>query len=336
MSPRKTDTPQPDSTHPDSVRVIADAAALPWLAQHVATLRQWRDDGRLPHALLVHGPAGWGKQRLVRGWVAELLGVPTGSDDEPPAHPDLRWVTTDATTESRQIKIDQVRELNDYVASTSVRGRKVAVLIDAERMNTNAANALLKTLEEPPGSAHIVLVSERPWALLPTIRSRCSALVVRPDAAAADAWRARLPAATRPSDDVWWLAGGAPLTALSLQVSGEGEAQLAALAAIHALPAAPSRLASVVQQATACALPLLFDGWLRVLHTRQLAAHGVDRALPDWATAGNARSSAPGSALDALVDEIRWSKRAVLGTGNPNATLLLESLLLRWCAAAAG
>lgn len=309
-----------------------DTASLPWLAAHLDTLRRWRDQERLPHALLVHGPAGWGKQRLVRQWVAELLDLPPVVDDETPAHPDLRWVGVDAATEARQIKIDQVRELNEYVASTSMRGRKVGVLVEAERMNTNAANALLKTLEEPPGSAHIVLLSERPWALLPTIRSRCSALVVRPDAGAAQHWRAALPAQARPGDDIWWLAGGAPLTAARLQASGEGEAVLAALALIYGLPSEPGRLAGVVQKAGACALPLLLDGWLRALHGRRLGSHGVPAPLPAWAQAFAAGSAA----IDSLIDEIQWSKRAALGTSNPNVTLLLESLLLRWCAAASG
>ena len=139
-----------------------------------------------------------------------------------------------------------------------------------------------------------------------------------------------------PGDDVWWLAGGAPLTALALQVSGEGGALLDTLAAIHALPSAPARLPLVVQQSAGRALPMLFDAWLRVLHGQRLASLGVASHLPAWArTASNAVPAAGDPRpLDALVDEIRWSKRAVLGTGNPNANLLLESLLLRWCAVA--
>ena len=319
---------------------------LPWLQVHQRTLRSWRDQDRLPHALLVHGPAGWGKKRLVRHWIAELLDQPGETDEQSYAHPDLRWVGVEAESVARQIKIDQIRELTDFVIGTSLGQRKIVVLEDAERMNGNAANALLKTLEEPSGNAHILLISERPWALSATIRSRCSALQVQPDHTSARRWLAALPSAERPSSDTLWLAGGAPLTAQAMHVSAADQPVLAALQAILALRDAPRTLAKVVTQAVACPLPLLIDGWLRMLHEARIhactgvaateldASHAEPLALaarvpaPDWVHAVDCAAEQ----LEQLANELMWSKRALLGTSNPNAGLLMESLLVRWCA----
>ena len=319
---------------------------LPWLQPHQRALRSWRDQDRLPHALLVHGPAGWGKKRLVRHWIAELLEQRGDTDEQNYAHPDLRWVGVDTESVARQIKIDQIRELADFVMATSLGVRKIVVLEDADRMNGNAANALLKTLEEPAGNAHILLISERPWALSATIRSRCSALSVQSDHAGAARWLALLPEAERPGADTLWLAGRAPLTARALHMSSEDQPVLAALQAILRLRDQPRLLAKVVTQAVACPLPLLLDGWLRALHATRIQASDTTRAThgstiearnlpasehapaPVWVQAVTCAAKQ----LEDLSNELMWSKRVLLGTSNPNPALLMESLLLRWCA----
>ena len=91
---------------------------------------------------------------------------------------------------SAEIRIDQVRELGDFLNIGSHRGaRRVAIVHPAEDMNAHAANSLLKSLEEPPSNAVFLLVAHRPARLLPTIRSRCVQVPVPlPDAAAARAW----------------------------------------------------------------------------------------------------------------------------------------------------
>ncbi len=319
---------------------------LPWLQVHQHTLRSWRDQNRLPHALLVHGPAGWGKLQLVRYWIAELLDQPGATDEQSYAHPDLRWIGVDSESIARQIKIDQIRELADFVIGTSLGQSKIVVLQDAERMNGNAANALLKTLEEPAGNAHILLISERPWALSATIRSRCSALQVQPDHASARRWFDALPPTQRPSADTIWLAGGAPLAAHAMHMSSADQPVLAALQAILALRSEPGMLARVVAQTVACPLPVLIDGWLRMLHEARIRTSlGATAPAPGTSHAQSippdARAPAPdwmqqvdcdADQLEQLVNELMWSKRALLGTSNPNAGLLMESVLLRWCA----
>ena len=202
---------------------------------------------RLPHALLVYGPRGVGKLALAER-VAQLLlcegkPKPCGACDGcrwylGGNHPDFRRVEPDALAKlpatdpeenevkkpkqpSIQIKIEQVRELADFLYVRSHRGAmRVALVHPAEDMNENASNALLKGLEEPPAGAMFILVSHRPAQLLPTIRSRCVAVPVPiPPRDAALKWLS----AQGIKDAERWLAyaGGAPLRALDYAAEAE-------------------------------------------------------------------------------------------------------------------
>ncbi len=205
---------------------------------------------RLPHALLVHGAPGVGKLALAERMAQLLLCEhadparrPCGECDGcrwfgAGSHPDFRRVEPEAIAKqpveaeegeegtveasparrtrqpSLQIKIEQVRELADFLNLRSHRGRlRVALVHPAEDMNENAANALLKGLEEPPAGAVFILVSHRPARLLPTIRSRCVTLAVPlPPKDVALKWLA----SQGIKDAERWLAyaGGAPLRAV--------------------------------------------------------------------------------------------------------------------------
>jgi DNA polymerase-3 subunit delta' len=135
-------------------------------------------DERLSHAYIFEGPAGTGKRTAARAFAAALLS--RGSDDPADTerrvlsgvHPDLSWVEPRG---AHEILVDDVRR--QVVREVSLRpfeaSRRVFVIADAERMNEESQNALLKTLEEPSRFAHLVLVSSAPGRLLPTILSRC-------------------------------------------------------------------------------------------------------------------------------------------------------------------
>jgi DNA polymerase-3 subunit delta' len=123
---------------------------------------------------------------------------------------------------SRQIKIEQIRELEDFVFVGGHRnGARVIIIEPAETMNHAAQNALLKILEEPPASVYFILISSRWRRLLPTIRSRCLSLALaRPDFSEAQAWLKSKGAAT--AADLLPLVGYAPLLALAESAAGRG------------------------------------------------------------------------------------------------------------------
>jgi len=157
-----------------------------------------RERGNLPHALLLHGMAGVGKRQLALALAHSLLcrePSPEGACGRCPSciwlaqggHPDLRIVeprqeeAEGAKTKkaSRYITVEDVRGVVDFLSlSAHQRGWRVVLLDPAEAMNTAAANALLKTLEEPPPGVILILLSHRPRRLLPTVLSRCRRLAV--------------------------------------------------------------------------------------------------------------------------------------------------------------
>jgi DNA polymerase-3 subunit delta' len=147
----------------------------PWLEGLYASLVSALDDRRLPHALLIHGPGGWGEAVLAEALALRLIGRESESSAATIAHPDLRWIVPEGAGE--QIGIDAVRAVADFIVRTpQIAPRKVAVITNADALNPHAANALLKTLEEPPPDSYLILVSDSLRDLLPTLRSRCRLL----------------------------------------------------------------------------------------------------------------------------------------------------------------
>lgn len=148
--------------------------------------------GLLPHAYLFEGPDGIGKRRMALEFAKALNCERTagndafnGACDQCPAcrrvnsgnHPDVVQVTSSGVF----IKIEQIREIQAAIFLKPFMGRKKVYLIDeADRMNQEAANCFLKTLEEPPADSILILITSRPFALLPTIVSRCQRLRFQP------------------------------------------------------------------------------------------------------------------------------------------------------------
>jgi len=133
------------------------------------------DAGRLAHAYLLCGPRGSGKNAIVEQIAARILEVPASSALR---HPDIH--VAEPESRSRRILIEQIRRLEHAVRNKPVAGsRKVAVIREADRLQPQAANAFLKTLEEPPPGTHVFLTSSLPGALLETITSRCIVIHLR-------------------------------------------------------------------------------------------------------------------------------------------------------------
>lgn len=145
--------------------------------QAVERLFAAQEAGRLGHAYLLCGPRGSGKGEVIAKLAARLL-----ETDDAAHHPDFHQAEPES--KSRRILIEQIRRLEQALRAKPVAGsRKVAVIREADRLQPQAANAFLKTLEEPPAGSHVFLTSSSPDALLETILSRC--IVVRLRAGAA-------------------------------------------------------------------------------------------------------------------------------------------------------
>jgi len=214
-----------------------DAVRLPWHAAGWKLLRQMRTAGRLPHALLVTGPPGVGKRPLVATLSRSLLcarpdesGLACGHCREcellaAGTHPDYLEIGPDPESKSDEIRVDAVRRLAASDALTAHRGgHKVIVLDPAQNMNLNAANSLLKPLEEPSPDTFLCLVCEQPGRLPATIRSRCQELrvPVPPESQALEWLRAHTDSAD--AETLLRLAYGAPLRALALKQEDKQQA----------------------------------------------------------------------------------------------------------------
>ncbi|MES2311035.1 MAG: DNA polymerase III subunit delta' [Pseudomonadota bacterium] len=177
---------------------------LPWHAEHWARLQARRQRDALPHALLLCGAAGLGKRAFAQRFVQGLLcSEPVGGDPcgrcrscllvAAGTHPDVIPLSfglrKDGVMRS-EIVVDQIRELSARLAMRSqFGGWQVATIDPADAMNPAAANALLKTLEEPATQTMLILLGDAPWRLPQTIRSRCQRIEFHlPAAAEALAW----------------------------------------------------------------------------------------------------------------------------------------------------
>jgi DNA polymerase-3 subunit delta' len=330
--------------------------AFPWHREILSKLL--RDRARLPHALLVQGANGIGKTEFARALAAGLLcespreGLACGTCASchwfsQGNHPDFREVVPEASAEDEEpgegeparadkaekakslfIKIEQIRDVGDFVALTTHRaGYRVLVIRPAEMLHPSAANALLKTLEEPPAHTVIVLVSDRPARLLPTIRSRCRVLALpKPARREALAWLEA--EGVEGAEGALAAAGGAPLLARELAQPEEAELRRRIVAELSRPGGAdPVQFATGVDRAGVERFIYWMQTWVYdLLHVR---FSGNPRHHGESAAALRARArSADVEALFALERDLREARR--LAAHPLNARLLAEHLLMTY------
>ena len=331
---------------------------FPWHQAHLERLLA--DRTRMPHALLVQGRRGIGKVEFARALANALLcESPRGSLScgacpgcrwfEQGNHPDFREVIPEIAEEDDEgeadvpkadakkslvIKVDQIRAQADFIAlSTHRAGFRVLIIRPAEALHPAAANALLKTLEEPPPGTVIVLVSDQPMRLLPTIRSRCRVLALpMPSRAEALKWLQ----AEHVDDAATALAvaGGAPLLARDLAAPEESTLRRKVINEL-ARPsgAEPLTFAERIDRAALDRTIYWMQTWVHDL-MRLRAGSGV-RHHTDFASAAlaKARAADPDALFD-LERELRAARR--LAAHPLNARLVAEHLLMTYNRATSG
>lgn len=209
----------------------------PWQNEIWGQFIQHINNNRLPHSLLLTGPSGLGKLEFCLSLIQRLnCKSPTENNYAcnqckdcklftARTHPDLFFINIDE--DSDQIKVDEIRELNQFIYLSRQQGQfKIVCINQAELMNINAANALLKTLEEPPGNSILILVSHRSELLLATIRSRCQIWRFKtPEKEQAITWLSE-----RNQSDNWdtllRVSGNRPIQAQALIETGLGNSRI--------------------------------------------------------------------------------------------------------------
>ncbi len=292
---------------------------------------------RLHHAWLLCGPEGVGKATFAYRAARRLLGarpdpdyglLGSSPDDHvnrmiiAGSHPDFLVLEREVEGDKvkKFISVDAARTLPEFFAKTpSQAAYRVAIVDAADDMNINAANALLKTLEEPPERGVLFLVAHAPGRLMATIRSRCRRLTFQPwpEEAVAGFLRAR---SDLPAEQVAAVAGmarGAPGRALTLATSEALAMDAAARALVEGDPPGEAELLSVADRFRGTEGQRRFDLFLDRL-AEAVRAHVTDGvaagAVERWATLWDRLARAPGEAEALNLDraDVFWSLLAEL------------------------
>lgn len=300
---------------------------LPWHLPQWRIVSEASAAGRLSHALLLAGVAGVGKRMFARRIAAATLceqadGAVCGAcgsckQFSGGAHPS--YIALRRDEDRRDIAIDAVRDLCSRLAMSSHNGHaKVALVDPVDALNQNGANALLKTLEEPPPGSLLLLISECPLALPATLRSRCQLLRfgLPPFSQAHDWLATQCPQnSAEERESALRLSRGAPLRAVELLADGESlEACKQWSMLMRDLSSGqtdPLQVAAAVKPDQTPAFLQWLAGWVLDMLRNEPAGAGAKA----WARLG-----------EAVNDAVRQLR------GNANALLTLESLLIGWSA----
>lgn len=316
---------------------------LPWQQKQWSQIASQSKQSVLPHAYLFNGIQGIGKSNFACHLAAWILCEQKDSQDKPcgqckqcklveaDTHSDLKFIEPEEG--SRVIKVDAIRALTEFVSQSSNQGGlKVAIINPAEALNINAANALLKTLEEPTPNTLIILISHVSGQLLPTIRSRCQIVdFAKPSEVQASDWLAQQEGASGDAAALLDLAGGAPLEALRLQELGafeEHQSMLAELGAVLKRDVSPSQVAERWADDIATTRLGWMIQWLELITRSKFAV--ADESVGGQRMFEYVRDKASSEQLFSLYDEALAQQRLLNGSSNPNKTLVFEHLFQVW------
>lgn len=325
---------------------MSDFPALPypWQQDIWRSFYQQLQDDRLPHAIMLAGPAGLGKRHLARVLAQFLLCSSPRAEsacgkckscelNRAGTHPD--FVVVEPEEAGKAIRVDDVRRLAETQGKTAQQsGYKVVILQPAEAMNINAANALLKTLEEPAARTLLLLVSDSPSAVLPTIRSRCQIRTLAiPPAEQSLHWLTPLVSGTDyNAKELLDIARGAPLAARDLMQGDELDTRRQWQDDLLQLSLGQTdaiALAAKWQGGDAAASVNWLIGWLHDLARWQLGVPVAPMQQLDAGAAGVLKAVQP-NLLHRYQEKLLDCKKRLASGANPNKQLLLEEILLDW------
>ena len=335
-------------------------APLPWQLSQWAQLSRGFSASTLAHAYLLCGSEGLGKSLFAGAFAKYALCMSPIKADKSSSteiniacgecknclkcgvgnHPDI--IKIELEEGSKNIKIDQIRWLSEFVIRSSHSGgAKIAIIEQAHLLNGNAANALLKTLEEPNDNTHLFLVSDYPGRLVATIRSRCQKLSFpTPSPEIAIPWLQESIGAGN-VEPLIKAADGRPLIALEL---AEGNSLQATEQLLQTL--CEMKLGrKTIQQALALASKIgesevleHFSKFLSKLTKYSLT--GDRESEGDPAISGlyslletskeKPHSQSVASALAMFYSDIELARRQLASSTNPNPQLIMESILWQW------
>lgn len=316
---------------------------FPWLASTWSTLCQLRQRGQLPHALLLLANEGVGIEQLVDAWSMYCLceypehGQACGQCKScqmirAATHPDVLYLTLQDAKQT--ISVEQVRQLNAAVVQTSqIASCKLVVISPVEKMTVNAANALLKTLEEPVDDTYFILVCHQPENLLATVRSRCQQISVKmPEWPLVHQWlQARcIDYDANAVDIALLLANGQPITAQTLLLSDLPEYHQALQSLIDVALSKQSLMSVKVDLKQISLLQwidLLFQ-LLRLLVRNQYGCFLADNALLKPLLVNC--QTIPVKPIYNMLDQLIEIRQALLNKVSLNGELTLQSLLICW------
>lgn len=322
-----------------------EALSLPysWQMDQWQHLVQLSGDQKLPHALMLSGQKGIGKRHFAESMACFLLclspvnKVPCGKCkgcelNLAHTHPD--FFLLEPEDNSRVIKIDQVRRLTEFVSKTSQQGgKKIALINPVEALNVNAANALLKSLEEPSGETILLLVSQSPTQVIATIRSRCQQVeFALPAREQSLAWLTPL-AVGQSADYLLDCVGGAPLSALQLLEDDSLEQLQAITEGFLAL--AHSRMSALdlaAQLHRGEVLPVI-ESMMKALQLGLkvgVVESQKSSLMPAEQELLEILALVPSAITFRFWDKLVVVKRQLLSASNPNKQLLLEEVLMDW------
>lgn len=313
---------------------------FPWQSAQWQQFINRANNNNLPHAILIHGASGIGKHLFAQEFAKTLLCqhglknqlsckncyscllIAAGS------HPDFFQLVPEE--EGKNIRVDKVRELTEKLSQTSqYNGYKICIIAPAHALNVTAANALLKTLEEPAAKTLILLITDQLQQLLPTIRSRCQQLLMpTPDKKIAITWLEQQQVDN--AELLCQLAQNAPLRALMISEShlASHEQMFADLLAISKGNKSPVAIAGEwVKISLDTTLEFLFElladlARLKYNQDANLTYYSQRSILQQFVMINNHK-------LFALLDQL-YKFKTQLSLTNLNQQLVLETLLCSW------